>query len=442
MINVYSKSEDELGSLLSNFAHTPFEINGVGFASVEGWWYWYVTGSKYDNLKKLYGWKAKEEGKKYKRKNIKITPDILFKVYLKKIEYNTKIRDMLLSYDGEFDHYYVYNGQRVEVSKWLWTAKLWEKIRDFLKQGEKMNPEDLWVVKYGPKTLDEMVVSDEKKIILKKIIKEIPTTLIAGKPGTGKGTFMDILLKETGCPYLKLNGSIDNSIDDIREKVRKFSTAFDPTSKKIVYFNECDRLSPAAMDSLKDLQESVQHITRFFFLSNDETLRNDIEGAIKSRCGYQINLNDPPGKNIYLRCLEILKKENVKIEDSKELLNLIKKCYPDMRKIIGTLQSNVQDGVLKKITFSTDQDLYAKIFKLMKTSDVDEVRKTIKSSFINYDDLYKYIYEEVVDNPDSIKNPADFMVIIGKYLYQNSVVAIKEINFMAFFVELINNEIL
>jgi predicted NAD-dependent protein-ADP-ribosyltransferase YbiA (DUF1768 family) len=36
MINVYSKSEDELGSLLSNFAHTPFEINGVGFASVEG----------------------------------------------------------------------------------------------------------------------------------------------------------------------------------------------------------------------------------------------------------------------------------------------------------------------------------------------------------------------------------------------------------------------
>jgi DNA polymerase III delta prime subunit len=287
-----------------------------------------------------------------------------------------------------------------------------------------------------------MVVSDEKKIILKKIIKEIPTTLIAGKPGTGKGTFMDILLKETGCPYLKLNGSIDNSIDDIREKVRKFSTAFDPTSKKIVYFNECDRLSPAAMDSLKDLQESVQHITRFFFLSNDETLRNDIEGAIKSRCGYQINLNDPPGKNIYLRCLEILKKENVKIEDSKELLNLIKKCYPDMRKIIGTLQSNVQDGVLKKITFSTDQDLYAKIFKLMKTSDVDEVRKTIKSSFINYDDLYKYIYEEVVDNPDSIKNPADFMVIIGKYLYQNSVVAIKEINFMAFFVELINNEIL
>jgi len=160
----------------------------------------------------------------------------------------------------------------------------------------------LWVHKYEPKTLQEMVLSEEKRQTLQKVIDDLPNTLLLGKPGTGKGTFMNILLRQTGCEYIKINGSLSTGIDNIREQVFSFARAFSPNKMKIVYINEADRLSPNAMDALKDIIENVQSITRFFFLSNDPTLRNDVDGAIKSRCGYQIDLNDPPGKEIFTHC--------------------------------------------------------------------------------------------------------------------------------------------
>lgn len=38
-INVYSGGATELGRLLTNFAHTPFENEYGKFESVEGFWY-------------------------------------------------------------------------------------------------------------------------------------------------------------------------------------------------------------------------------------------------------------------------------------------------------------------------------------------------------------------------------------------------------------------
>lgn len=97
---------------------------------------------------------------------------------------------------------------------------------------------ELWVMKYAPKSLNEMIVSDEKRQLLGKIVNELPTSLIHGHPGTGKGCFMDILLKETGCEYLKVNASMENSIDEVRQKIQKFATSFS-VNNKVVYLNEC-----------------------------------------------------------------------------------------------------------------------------------------------------------------------------------------------------------
>ncbi len=129
MINVYSQSEDELGRLLSNFAHTPFDFEDNHFESVEAWWYWYSTGKQHHQLKTLYGFNAKHEGKKYQKVSL-ITPDILIQIYRVKLEQNPYIKQLLIQYDGEFDHYYVYNDKKVPATKWLWTAKLWETVRD------------------------------------------------------------------------------------------------------------------------------------------------------------------------------------------------------------------------------------------------------------------------------------------------------------------------
>lgn len=130
-INVYSKGATQLGRLLSNFAHTPFTGGNREFASVEGWWHWYCTGKKFHHLADLYGFKAKQEGKKYERVQV---PDrkVLFSVYKRKIECNDNIRRMLVESTLPFTHYYVYGGKVVQTD-WEWTGSLWNEVRDHFR---------------------------------------------------------------------------------------------------------------------------------------------------------------------------------------------------------------------------------------------------------------------------------------------------------------------
>jgi len=133
VINIYSKSEHELGRLLSNFARTPFNFIGFTYQSVEGWWYWYTTGQRHMRLRNYYGWYAKKEGKLYPQ-TCTVEEETLKQVYLAKLKHNPHIKDMLLNFNGTFDHYYMYGDKKVPATKYLWTAKLWETIRDELRQ--------------------------------------------------------------------------------------------------------------------------------------------------------------------------------------------------------------------------------------------------------------------------------------------------------------------
>lgn len=60
-INAYSKAVTWLGKNLSNFTYSPFThpVHGA-FSSMEGYWYWLLTGD--DRLKGMYGKDAKALG--------------------------------------------------------------------------------------------------------------------------------------------------------------------------------------------------------------------------------------------------------------------------------------------------------------------------------------------------------------------------------------------
>lgn len=130
-INVYSKGATELGRLLSNFAHTPFTGGGRRFASVEGWWHWFCTGSKIHYLADLYGFKAKQEGRKYERVRVP-NRKVLYLVYEVKILHNEYIREMLVNSTLPLTHYYNYDGKIVQT-EWEWTGSLWNEVRESFK---------------------------------------------------------------------------------------------------------------------------------------------------------------------------------------------------------------------------------------------------------------------------------------------------------------------
>ncbi len=289
-------------------------------------------------------------------------------------------------------------------------------------------------MKYAPQSLDDMILSPNTRKQLEGVMKNVPNTLLLGPAGTGKSTFVRLMIKENDCEYLRINASMSTGIDTIRDEVVSFARAFSPGKLKVVWCEESDRFSPNALDSMKILIEDVYKICRFVFVSNSSTLKNDKDGAVTSRCGAHIIMNDPPGKEIFSRCLKILKNEGVQLKNKDALVNLIKKKYPDVRSIIGSLQSNTHNNVIENIQFNTTEDLFSKIFEMMKYQNIDELRKTLKSNYINYDELYKYLYTLIMDNDNlELNNIGEYLIDIGEYLYRNGTVAIPEVNFMSFY---------
>jgi DNA polymerase III delta prime subunit len=293
---------------------------------------------------------------------------------------------------------------------------------------------DIWVFKHEPKTFQEMILSEDMRSVLGKVLKEVPNIMLVGNAGVGKGTFTNIFLRETKLDYIRLNCSDETSIDAMRTKVKSFATALGITPLKVVILNEADYLSPNAQAMLRDLMEQVQNITRFIIQCN---YGNKVIPELQSRCQV-IELNGPPMKDIGMQCLKILKAEKVTIKNKTAISDTIKKLYPDIRKIINTLQMNTIDGILDTVKIEEVNEVYSKILKCAQKSDLDEIRKMLRSNAINYTELYSFFFENV----GGFKSPGDAIIVISEHLYRDSIIAIKEINFLAMIVDMLKRGIL
>lgn len=294
---------------------------------------------------------------------------------------------------------------------------------------------ELWEFKYAPTTLGEMIVNKDIRPKLEKAIYELPNIMLYGTHGIGKGTFTNILLKATELDKngsMWINASDETGVDTMREKIRPFATSLGFTPLKVVVLNEGDSLSAGpqgAQKMMRQLMEDVQKNCRFILLCNYEHL---IIPELKSRFRV-IKLDNPPAPEIFKLAVKILKAEKVKFK--KEIVvSIIKKCYPDIRKTIGVLQENTINGVLTGDLISQSEGIFRDILDKIKGQDVEGVRKTLRSNYIPYSELYKYLY----DNVEEFKQPGMAILSIGEHLYRNTTIAIKEVNFMRMMIEMLN----
>lgn len=138
-INIFSRSKTEIGKILSNFAHTPFEHPRYGkFASIEGFWYYLKTGCMYHSeLSGLYGSRAKAVGRKFEAVG---HPGFEFELELAlwcKVMQNPSIKDMVKASTLPFTHYYYYgtaDNPAIRRVKNELLQNVYEKIRKFLNK--------------------------------------------------------------------------------------------------------------------------------------------------------------------------------------------------------------------------------------------------------------------------------------------------------------------
>jgi hypothetical protein len=130
------------------------------------------------------------------------------------------------------------------------------------------------------------------------------------------------------------------------------------------------------------------------------------------------------------------KKENIKF-DKKTLLEIIKNCYPDIRKTIQSLQENSIDGKLVNNGIYNPKT-YEDVLLYMKSQKFDEIRSTLRSGEIDYVGFYKYLF----DNVGEMKSPGDAIILIGEHLHRHNVSYIPEINFMHMYMKMIKNGVI
>jgi len=297
----------------------------------------------------------------------------------------------------------------------------------------------IWVEKYRPAKLDDIILDERTLNIVKEFKNEIPNLLFVGNPGTGKTTLARVIVNDIlGCNYLYINASDESGIDTIRHNITNFAQtkSFDG-GVKVVILDEADGLTPQAQAALRNTMETFAKYCRFILTAN---YKHKIIPALQSRC--QALDIKPVLELAVKRCYYILKNEKVKIseEQKKKFVQLVKRFFPDLRKAINELQKNVIDSELCIASINSDNELLETVYKKIVGKKSLEARKYL----IENEDRFQGDYDTLLANflnyiyntnlQDDQKKA--FIANIADHLYKSAFVVDKEINAFACLVNL------
>ena len=305
-----------------------------------------------------------------------------------------------------------------------------------------MSNDFLWVEKYRPKNISDIILPDNLKETFTKIVQsgEMPNMLFTGTAGLGKTTVAKALCNQMGLDWILINGSEEGNIDTLRGKIKQFASSVSlQGGYKVVILDEADYLNPqSTQPALRGFIEEFANNCRFILTCN---FKNRIIEPLHSRCGvYEFNTTKKGMVNLCMNFMDraktILTDEGVDF-DEKVLAELIMKFAPDWRRVLNELQRQAFNGKITGV--NNDVNNFNELFDHLKSKDFKKMRKWVTDNMdIEAAAIFRGIYDQMYDflKPQSIPQ---LVLILADYQYKQAFVAGHELNVVACMTEIMAN---
>ena len=283
---------------------------------------------------------------------------------------------------------------------------------------------DLFVEKYRPRYLDDFVGDNTIRTKIQEYLDtgKLQNLLLFGPAGTGKTSLAKLIVAQLGADHLYINASDERGIDTIRDKIIPFASSIGFNGLKVVILDESDYLTAQAQATLRNVMESFSNSCRFILTCN---YLDRIISPLQSRC-MAFGITPPSKKEVGQHILQICESEGINYT-KEDLGQVILTHYPDIRKILNTIQGSLKDNKLVLDTKSLkNTDFENKVIQGLKNKiPLKDIRQIIADSgATQFESLFRCLYDNV---EEYTTNVGDAIIIIAQYQYEYGFVVDKEI---------------